>query len=45
MFILHGSGLLGSGPTGPGSGYSVMPYAHKQAKHYSYCKQRTLTKE
>ena len=26
MFILQGSGPLGSGPTGPGSGYSVMPF-------------------
>ena len=25
MFILQGSGPSGSGPTGPGSGYSVMP--------------------
>ena len=25
MDILSGSGLLGSGPTGPGSGFSVMP--------------------
>ena len=25
MFILQGSGPLGSDPTGPGSGYSVMP--------------------
>ena len=25
MGILQGSGLLGSGPTGPGSGFSVMP--------------------
>ena len=25
MFILHGSSPLGSGSTGPGSGYSVMP--------------------
>ena len=24
MFILQGSGLLGSDPTGPGSGYSLM---------------------
>ena len=26
MGILPGSGPLGSGPTGPGSGFSVMPY-------------------
>ena len=26
MFILQGSCPLGSGPTGPGSGYSVMPF-------------------
>ena len=25
MGILQGSGPLGSGPTGPGSGFSVMP--------------------
>ena len=25
MGILPGSGPLGSGPTGPGSGFSVMP--------------------
>ena len=25
MFIPQGLGPLGSGPTGPGSGYSVMP--------------------
>ena len=29
MGILPGSGPLGSGPTGPGSGFSVMPrYVH-----------------
>ena len=27
MGILPGSGPLGSGPTGPGSGFSVMPLA------------------
>ena len=26
MGILPGSGPLGSGPTGPGSGFSVMPF-------------------
>ena len=26
MGILPGSGPLGSGPTGPGSGFSVMPH-------------------
>ena len=25
MGVLQGSGPLGSGPTGPGSGFSVMP--------------------
>ena len=28
MGIHWGSGPLGSGPTGPGSGFSVMPNAH-----------------
>ena len=29
MDILPGSGPLGSGPTGPGSGFSVMPASNR----------------
>ena len=31
MGILPGSGPLGSGPTGPGSGFSVMPVTSKSS--------------
>ena len=35
MFFLQGSGLLGSGPTGPGSGYSVMARIFGTTAHTS----------
>ena len=33
MFILQGSGLLGSSPTGPGSGYSLMARIFDKTAH------------
>ena len=33
MFILQGSGLLGSDPTGPGSGYSLMARIFGKTAH------------
>ena len=35
MDILLGCGPLGSGPTGPGSGFSVMPYCISKSSNLS----------
>ena len=44
MFILQGSGPSGSGPTGPGSGYSVMPDATNRLSFMHLLSNRALQK-